>query len=258
MEQKEIIIKTYQQRSCVKNFDTTRSSTYGQQWHNNYEKGLIVNAINDLKKDKIKVLDIACGTGRLAEYVFSSKKNIDYYGVDSSEEMLKEFRKKIANKNLNLLNADACKLPFKDNTFDLTYTFHLLWHVEKKDQVKIIKEMIRVTKDDGIIILDAYNKNFLYNNLRNKTYKKGHEIFRLSIPEIKRILKPLKNVKVFGILDPHIDNKFVFNLMTFLPNKVLRGWYCLHHMLYFKIKKEKFSIEKRNKKMERIYKRLKR
>jgi len=245
MRQKEKIIENYSKKECVDTFDFTRSSTYGQRWHNNYEKDLVVNSINELKNNKIKILDIACGTGRFVQDLFKTKKEIKYHGIDTSKAMLKKLKDRMKGKSINLYCKDASKIPFKDKTFDLTYSFHLLWHLEKQDQIKIIKEMMRVTKDGGIIIIDAYNKNFLYDNLRKKTYKKGREIFRLSIGEVKEILKPLKDIRVFGILDPHIDNKFIFDLMTFVPNKILKKQHYLHHMLYFKIKKKSLRVNKK-------------
>lgn len=242
--QKNKVIEAYKKKECVNSFDSTRSSTYGQKWHNDYEKDLVIDSINNLGRNNIKILDVACGTGRFVQDILKMNRKIEYHGLDTSKEMLKKLKKRLGNKFVNLYNADASNMPFKDNTFDITYSFHLLWHLEKKDQVEMIREMIRVTKNGGIIVIDAYNRDFLYNNLRKKTYKRGYEIFRLSVNEMKKILKSLKDIEVFGILDPHINNKFIFHAMTFLPNKVFRKMHFLHHMLYFKIKTTKMGIKK--------------
>ena len=238
MKQKEKIMKAYQRENGVETFDSTRSSTYGQRWHNDYEKDLVINSIKELKNNELKILDVACGTGRFVQDLFKTKKEIEYHGIDTSKAMLKKLKDRMKGKLINLYCQDASKLPFKDKTFDISYSFHLLWHIEKSDQIKIIKEMMRVTKDGGIIIIDAYNKDFFYDKIRKKRkYPDGYEVFKLSIKEIKKILKPLKEIEIFGILDPHIDNKFVFDSMTFVPNKILKKQHYLHHMIYFKIKK---------------------
>ena len=191
-----------------------------------------------MKNNELKILDVACGTGRFVQDLFKTKKEIKYYGLDSSKKMLKKLKDKTNDKSINLYCQDASKIPFKDKTFDITYSFHLLWHLEKQDQIKIIKEMIRVTKDGGIIIIDAYNKNFLYDKKKKKRkYPNGYEVFKLSIKEIKEILKPFKKIEIFGILEPHINNKFIFNFITFFPNKIFKKAHLLHHMIYFKIKK---------------------
>jgi len=65
------------------------------------------------------ILEIATGSGNMAPFL-----NIDnkYTGVDISTGLLKKAFlrfKKYGFKNMELFNADACELPFSDNTFDL-------------------------------------------------------------------------------------------------------------------------------------------
>lgn len=235
MEQKEKIIKTYQDKEGAEKFDEKRSSTYGQRWHNDYERDLVIDSIKNSKNENLKILDVACGTGRFVNYLFKTDKSIEYHGIDTSDELLKQLKRKTGeNKKVNIYCDDASKLPFKDETFDIVYSFHLLWHLKKEEQIPIIKEIIRVTKKKGIIILDVYNKNFIYDKIIRKKPAPGKEVFKLSIKEMKEILSYLRKIEIFGILDPHINNKIMFHFLTFIPNKILKRFHFLHHMLYFK------------------------
>jgi len=47
------------------------------------------------------------------------------------------------------------KLPFKDNTFDVVYSFYLIEHLEKPK--KMFDEMYRILKPGGLMILWAPN-----------------------------------------------------------------------------------------------------
>ena len=42
-------------------------------------------------------------------------------------------------------------LPFEDNIFDLVYSSHVLEHFYRKDTLDVLKEWVRVLKNDGIL-----------------------------------------------------------------------------------------------------------
>ncbi|MFW5847193.1 MAG: class I SAM-dependent methyltransferase [Nanoarchaeota archaeon] len=239
MGSKKEIIKNYQKEELIDTFDSTRSETYGHVWRNNYEKNLVLDSLESFKKKKIKVLDVACGTGRVGLEILKYNPDIEYQGLDTSKPMIKKLKSKLKEKrNISLHLGDASNLPFKDEEFDLVYSFHLLWHLERKDQRKIVEEMMRVTKKGGILIFDALNKNSAYNLLRPKFLFKDNESYMngIRIKEIKKYFGNTKTIDCRGVLDPHIKNKILFRAITFIPNKIFKKNHFLHHMLYFKIK----------------------
>ena len=100
---------------------------------------------------KTKVLDISCGTGELLK---SLQGKAELYGIDISEEMLKAAKKKLGRK-VKLLKADVHRLPFEDNFFDYAMTTEAFHHYY--DQPSALKEMVRVTKNGGKIIVADIN-----------------------------------------------------------------------------------------------------
>jgi len=46
-------------------------------------------------------------------------------------------------------------LPFEDKSFDLVYSSHVLEHFHRKDTLNVLKEWVRVLKDDGILRLSV-------------------------------------------------------------------------------------------------------
>jgi ubiquinone/menaquinone biosynthesis C-methylase UbiE len=105
-----------------------------------------------LKIDKNKkVLDIACGKGLTSIYL-AKKYGCQVVGIDILEKSIKE-AKKLAKKNgvshlVSFQVADASKLPFPNDEFDIILTQAVL--VLVKDKAKAIKEAIRVLKPDGL------------------------------------------------------------------------------------------------------------
>ncbi len=135
-------------------YDKDRTRKYFD-FINNMETGIVLKYC----KNK-KVLEIGCGTGLILEKI---RKFAEMgIGFDLSYEMLK-----IADsKGLTVLQGDVLSLPFEDETFDVTYSFKVLSHVPEIKRA--ISEISRVTKKEGVLILEFYNPlsfKFLINKI---------------------------------------------------------------------------------------------
>lgn len=101
------------------------------------------------------ILDVATGTADLAIRMAKDNPTAAITGVDLSEKMLELGRQKITKKKLDqritLLTADAMHLPFSDNSFDAVTVAFGVRNFE--DLETGLKEMFRVTKDDGCIAI---------------------------------------------------------------------------------------------------------
>lgn len=104
--------------------------------------------------DNEKVLDSGCGNGRL--YELFKEKTISYYGVDFSEELIKIARKHYPQFKFQV--ADALNLPFSANFFDKVFSIAVLHHIPSKElRLKYLKEIKRVLRPEGILILTVWN-----------------------------------------------------------------------------------------------------
>ncbi len=150
-----------------------------------------------------KILDVGCGNCR---NLFPFSK-FDCYGVDFSENMIKEARKYTSKKNIkvNLKVDDANKLPFKDNNFDYVIAFAMLHHLKNPEDG--VKEIGRVLKKKGQAYISIWNKmqlRFLFK--RKETYVKFGKEKRyyhfISFLEMRRLFKKynfkILNSKLFG------------------------------------------------------------
>lgn len=104
-----------------------------------------------------KVLDAATGTGAQA-FAFA-RKGYDVVGIDLSKEMLeiaKKKNKKYGYSNMEFKAADATKLPFEDNAFDVSCVSFALHDMIPSIREKVVNEMARVTKPGGIVVVVDY------------------------------------------------------------------------------------------------------
>lgn len=101
-----------------------------------------------------KILDVATGTGKQA-FTFA-KRDYDVTGIDLSEAMLKVASKKNIYVNAKFALADATNLPFKDSSFDVSCVSFALHDMLLTIRERALKEMVRVTKQEGIIVIVDY------------------------------------------------------------------------------------------------------
>ncbi len=132
-------------------------------WEKFRKKQPIKEAIKFLKKQKGKILDIGCGSGRH----FIKGKTI--YGVDSSEKMLKlaENKAKKLKIKLNLKKTSADNLPFEDSFFDSALFIATLHCInDEKKREKALKELYRVLKSGGEAIISVWSRE--HERVKNK------------------------------------------------------------------------------------------
>jgi ubiquinone/menaquinone biosynthesis C-methylase UbiE len=98
----------------------------------------------------MKVLDVGCGTGvHLDIYRGSGCK---LYGIDTSPSMLDVARTRLG-VDAELRLADATKIPYESNTFDLIVCMLVLHEMDQRMRMSVIAEMKRVLKTEGHILL---------------------------------------------------------------------------------------------------------
>lgn len=107
-----------------------------------------------------KILDLGAGTGRNACLMmkYLSQKG-ELIGIDISEEMISQFRKKCANfPNAKIINARADRsLPFRGK-FDKVLISLVLHGFPQNVREAIIKNVSEVLKDSGNLFILDYNE----------------------------------------------------------------------------------------------------
>ena len=97
------------------------------------------------------ILEVGVGTGINTSLY---PKNCQITGIDLSSSMLDKARERVARERLRhvrLLEMDAAKTTFADDTFDIVYAPYLISVVP--DPVRVAREMRRICKPGGKIII---------------------------------------------------------------------------------------------------------
>ena len=102
-------------------------------------------------KPGMKILDIAAGTGASSRPLVD--KGAEVTALDFSQGMIEQGRKQ--NKNIKFVQGDALKLPFEENSFDVTTISFGLRNTSSTEIA--LKEALRVTKDGGRIVVAEFS-----------------------------------------------------------------------------------------------------
>lgn len=100
-----------------------------------------------------RVLDVGCGNGDFLINccLLGAKETV---GIDFVAEVVKDGVKNVRNsgfeKKIKVVQADALRIPFPDNSFDVTVSFGLLEHFAKPRE--LILEKKRVLSKNGFLI----------------------------------------------------------------------------------------------------------
>ncbi|WP_276607315.1 class I SAM-dependent methyltransferase [Thermococcus indicus] len=92
------------------------------------------------------VVDIGCGTGNILRFLDSES----YIGVEPSGGMREKFREK---HGFEPLDGHFLALPLPDGVADTVITTYAFHHVPDKQKEDAIKEMLRVLKPGGRIVI---------------------------------------------------------------------------------------------------------
>lgn len=142
-----------------------------------------------LKKKKLRILDVGCGTGKFVKYL-SKNKSIDVIdAIDPSKEMLK-IAKKIKINKINFINKNFLNFIKKTkNSYDcITLMFHVINYIHLNLSLKkILINLKKITKKNSIIILDTWTTEGLKNNKLEVSIKKSFlhkNLLRLTVPRV--------------------------------------------------------------------------
>jgi ubiquinone/menaquinone biosynthesis C-methylase UbiE len=103
--------------------------------------------------EKLRVLDVCCGTGAVLLAFAGRTPRGSFFGCDFSRGMLLAARQKDPVGNVFFIQGNAARLPFADNSFHAVSCSHALYELKGEDRVKALYEMKRVVRNDGVVLI---------------------------------------------------------------------------------------------------------
>lgn len=118
---------------------------------------IIAEMMGKFSDKRIKILDVGCGAGFLANELAQHGYHVT--GLDASESTLEVAHRHDSTRTVDYRFGDACSMEFDDGTFDVVCAMDFLEHIEKPNQ--IVREISRVLRAGGLFFYYTFNRNFL-------------------------------------------------------------------------------------------------
>lgn len=136
-----------------------------------YESELLLDLLRPAQGELI--LDVGCGTGVFTLDILSFDPYV--IGLDMSLPMLARAGHKTREHSFHGVIGDMISLPFSDGSFDKVISMTAIEFV--KDAQRAVKELFRVTRGGGRIVVTTLNSLSPWADRRIHEAKKGHSIF---------------------------------------------------------------------------------
>lgn len=130
----------------------------------------------DLKD--FSIIECGCGSGYIQKRLYQ-KHQPETYFLDISKKALDYTKKNLSNlrdvSKIHFLEMSALNMKdIKDNSYDIVWNAGVIEHFNKKDQKKMVSEMIRITKKGGVTIFFTPSTNGkLYLRMKKRAERLG-------------------------------------------------------------------------------------
>ena len=115
-----------------------------------------LNNFNNRKKDSLKILDVATGSGRTLKQLRGTFPKEKLMGLDLSGSYLKEASRYISDLDgdlIELIKGNAEEIPFDDNSLQGISCVYLFHELPRTVREKVLQEFFRVLEPGGILVL---------------------------------------------------------------------------------------------------------
>jgi ubiquinone/menaquinone biosynthesis C-methylase UbiE len=168
-------------------------------------------------KERPRILDVACGTGRFLGTLHALFPHARLYGVDLSPHYIAEARKHAPGASLLVENAES--LPLEEQSFDAITSIFLFHELPKDARRNVLKESFRLLARGGRFVVcdslqrkdadamglsvfsdwfptayhEPYYKGYLADDLADAMRECGFAIESQSVHAVSKVVVGVKN-----------------------------------------------------------------
>ena len=125
------------------------------------------------------LLDLGCGTGLELDEIFKILPNVAVTGIDMTQAMLDELKRKHPDKALNLICDDYFKVDFGNSQYDCAVSFQTMHHFSHDKKIELYSKLCNALKTDSCyiecdyMITEQAEEDFYYAELARMRKEQG-------------------------------------------------------------------------------------
>lgn len=192
---KDIRIDSYYKR-------TLNDKSLAAMWKNHYFNGLNIG-------EGAEVFEHGCGKGRHIGLL--NQSGFKTAGLDIISNTWWD---NFPNSCFHVVPANCCRLPWKDNQFDIAISFLAISHFSEETSEEIIKEMQRIIRPSGYLLIFEANTESYGADLARKWYGRLHSPQTIRDIAVRNGFKEI-DFRISGFASPFFPQLINF-VRTFL------------------------------------------
>ena len=155
-----------------------------------YVSACRMRVARELPRAGDRLMDAASGPVQYPEYLEFSAGFRTRVCVDISQKALDAAKRKLGERG-EYVCASLLELPFADDSMDASVSLHTIYHIDREDQERAVREIIRVTKPGAPIVI-------VYANPDHATARAERALRALAFPAVAavRLARRLRGTKV--------------------------------------------------------------
>lgn len=175
-----------------------------------------------------KVLELGCGTGSNLFNLRAIGKIFEFTGLDINAEEICLAQHKFPTAQFICGDGTNVRLP--DESFDLVFCRDVIHHIEPSQQLKLIKEMTRLTKVGGqIVVIESNGLNFVVWAF-GKLVKAERYVLQSTPKRITRLIQQVENLDTSALVPKFVEPwnffRFILHYHFGLPWLAQRQLIC--------------------------------
>lgn len=177
-----------------------QAATYDEGMQGSHARALYPHILEEAKRSLAgvcipHVLDVGCGTGALSEQLLAALPDCRLTGIDLSSAMVERARIRLAAR-AEVIEGDAERLPFRDESFDLVVCNDSFHHYPDPDRAAF--QMWRVLRRGGTLVMGDTWQPAPARSIMNAWMPFSHE-------GDVRIYSEMELRSIFGAWFQHVD-----------------------------------------------------
>lgn len=178
----------YKSHRVAVEYDKRRFSSVAGRVFNHLEKRMIAACFHGVAKAK-KIVDVPCGTGRLAEALLANGYSV--HGMDISEEMLLVAKQRLGPYGSMFTTevADVKRLTADVQTYDGALCARVLMHFPLYQQIEFLTGVARLSR--SIVVI---------NHSLDSSYQRLRRRFKRLLGHQESALHPISNSDIHVLL----------------------------------------------------------
>lgn len=148
-------------------YETSRYADRHMDGYRAFRNSTLLSILNnDFGTQKLRILEVGCGTGLTLEFLGQASPEYALFGMDVSDTMIRQAAQKaqaLRNQPKFALG-DADRLPYRDGLFDVVFATRFIHQFSHSVKQQLWREFQRVVRKDGLIVMEFYARP--YHRLR--------------------------------------------------------------------------------------------